>query len=208
MSNTLEQFKKSYATFTQYKTNLMLDLLKSHPHLISQLNAPDRDFSKSPWTTLDSKTLIKFKSFAIYGKVESQLLPVMYPGLVLDPEKMTFLSGAPAKLTPIQISQALDSIQGVAAETLQEIRNNRAGSDVVLDFLKACVNFLITIVTLGRQPGFFHSSTFQVEQIIKVQERMNTLVEQLDSAEKEVGLDMPVVEIKDNPVIFVGAPGF
>lgn len=193
MSRELENFKKSYDDFAKYNAELALDLLKAHPNLVLLINRGPCDFSKSPWVALDNKTLSEFKALAIYTKIGKELLPIMYPGVSFELGAVIPLDKllSPRKLNPTQITQALDSIKEIAGKALQETIDNRTGFEIVLNFLKACVNFLITIVTFGQKQNFFKSSTFQIEKINEMQQDLHNLFENLSDEEKTVELDPP-----------------
>lgn len=76
-----------------------------------------------------------------------------------------------------KISKVFDSLKPDIEQLLQSERANRTCGDKVLNFLKSCVNLLITIITFGHQQNFFKSSTFYAEQIKSTQQELHDLVE-------------------------------
>ncbi|WP_298624533.1 hypothetical protein [uncultured Legionella sp.] len=199
MSKELVKFKKSYEDFVKYNTELLVELSKSHTNLVLQISSGSCNFSGSPWVALDNKTLAEFKALAIYDKIGKKLIPIMYPGVNVEPGKLTVIPIekllSPRKLNPQQLSEALDSIKEIAEEALQETVNNRTGAEIILNFLKSCVNFLITIVTFGQKQNFFKSSTFQLEKINQVQQDFHNIFDTLSEEDRIVELDRPSVNL-------------
>ena len=195
MSEELVKFKKSYEDFFKYNTKLEVELSKSHFNLVIQISSGRCNFSKSPWITFDNKTLAEFKAVAIYHKISEKLLPIFYPGVHHEPGKLTLIPVekllSPHKINPQQFSEALDSIKQIAEEALQETINNRTGAEIILNFLKSCVNFLITIVTFGQKPDFFKSSTFQLEKINQVQQDVHNIFDTLSEDDRVVEFHRP-----------------
>lgn len=199
MSNELVKFKQSYEDFVTYCTGLAVELSKSHANLVIQMSIGPYNFSEAPWVTLDNKTLAEFKALAIYYKIEEQLLPIIYPGIksradlfrAALPEQLLF----PRKLNPQQLSAAFDSMKEIAQEALKEAINNRTGAEIILDFLKSCLNFLIIVVTFGQKPNFFQSSTSQFEKINQIQQDMHDIFEKLSDEEKITELDNPSMNL-------------
>lgn len=193
MSKELLKFKKSYEDFVKYHAELVAELSKSHLDLFLKIISLPCDFSKSPWVSLDNKTLAEFKAMAIYDKIGKKLLPIMYPGVNFEPGKLNIIPIGlyPRKVNPQQLSEALDSIREIAEEALRETINNRTGAEIILNFLKSCVNFLITIGTLGQKQNFFKSSTFQLEKINQVQQDMHNIFDTLSEEDRVVELDIP-----------------
>ncbi|WED41973.1 hypothetical protein [Legionella cardiaca] len=182
MSNSLEQFKNSYVAMQQANLNLLAKLAQSYPDLI---DGPFY-FSQTPWIDLDNKTLADFKALAIYQTIDKKLLPSLYPGVDFSPGKNTPIETllAPKKLNPIQIAQAVESTKEIANIMLQESRNTITGCESILNFLKSCLNFLGTIITFGQRQNFFETTTFQLDQIKEIQDKIHMSFETLVEEEK------------------------
>jgi hypothetical protein len=197
MSKELEQFKRNYEDLVKYNTELVVNLSKSRLDLVLKVNSGSCNFSESPWTTLNNNTLAEFKALAIYDRISKKILPIVYPDVDFKPElgkiKIIPLNSFlhPHKITPTQLTQALDSIKEIAEEALQETISNTTNFEVILNFLESCVNFLIACVTIGYEQNFFKSSTFQLEQIKNLQQDMHTIFDKLNEEEKAIELDRP-----------------
>ncbi|WED41974.1 hypothetical protein [Legionella cardiaca] len=191
MSKSLEQFKKSYATLQQSNLNLVKKLASSYPSLVLQLHNGQYDFSQLPWINLDKKTLADFKALAIYFTMAKKLLPFLYPGVDFTTERNISIETllTPKKLNPTHISQAVESTIELTDSLLHETRNTITGFESFLNFLKSCLNFLVTLITFGYKQNFFESTTFQLDQIKQIQEKMHTSFETLEEEEKVIELD-------------------
>ncbi len=199
MSNNLEQFKKNYADFMNYNLKLIENLSKSHLGLVLKVTTENFNFSESPWTTLDNKTLIEFKALAIGDKISKKLLPIVYPNLNLERASFIPINDllSPQKITPTQLTNAFASIKEITEEALQESISNTTTFEAILNFLESCVNFLISCVTCGQEPNFFKSNTFQLEQIKNIQEDMHAIFDKLSDEEKAIELDPPKVNLRN-----------
>jgi hypothetical protein len=195
MSNNLEQFKKNYADFAKYHIELLVNLSKSHRNLVFKFTNGSSDFTRSPWTTLDTKTLAEFKALAIYDKISKKILPIVFPNLNFERAALIPVSEllSPQKITPTQLTSAFDSIKKITEEARLESISNSTTFEVILNFLESCVNFLISCVTCGHENNFFKSNTFQLEQIENLQEDMHAIFNKLSDDEKVIGLDRPAV---------------
>ncbi|WED42484.1 hypothetical protein [Legionella cardiaca] len=195
MSKSLKQFQQSYQNFVNYNVELTANLAKSHLILFLNVNMEKPDFSETCWATLDNKTLAEFKALSIYAQINKTLMPLLYPEVSFEPGKAIPIDVLlnPRKLTPLQLSQAFDAIKDITENALQETIANRTCTEVLLNLLKTCVNFLITLVTFGQKQDTFKSSTFHLEKIKKIQEDMHTILEKLNEDEKKVELDKPEV---------------
>ncbi len=172
MSSNIEQFKKNYADFINYNLKLTVNLTKSRLDLVLKVTTGNSNFSESPWTTLDTKTLAEFKALAICDKINKKLLPIVYPNLNFERAAIIPIDElfSPQKITPTQLTNAFVSIKEIAEEALQESISKTTTLEAILNFLESCVNFLIFCVTFGQEPNFFKSNTFQLEQIKNMQQ--------------------------------------
>jgi hypothetical protein len=199
MSKELEHFKKSYAALTKSNVELSVELLKSHFLLVAKFSSDSCNFSESPWNTLDNETLVKFKTLSIFDKISKKLLPIVYPGLNFADGLNTIPIDklfSPRKLNPQQLTEALDSVKEITEDILDETLNNRTGTEIILDFLKSCVNFLFTMVTFGQCQNFFKSSTYHLEVIKQTQQDFHSIFEKLSGEEKSAELDKPKFNIE------------
>ncbi|WED42365.1 hypothetical protein [Legionella cardiaca] len=195
MSKTLDQFKNSYYDYVKYNTALVAHLATFRLDLFLKVATGRYNFSDDVWATFDNKTVAEFKALAIYYQIGQKLLPILYPDITCEPKKTTppgvLLN--PRKLTPLQLSQAFDAIKEITEHALHETLANRPGTEVILDFLKACLNFLITLVTFGQKKDIFKSTTYHLEKISKIQNDMHNILDKLEKDEKDIELEKPTL---------------
>ncbi len=117
-----------------------------------------------------------------------------------NPECFSEILSNPRKLNPQEVYEALDSIKQIAQATLEHANNNQTWAEMVLNFLKSCANFLITMVTFGQKPNFFKSTTFELERIIRLQHDLHDIFNSLSPQEKVDPLDWPTLNF-ENPML-------
>lgn len=189
MSKQLEEFKKAFVDFQKHALQLGLGLAKKNPvKLLKLVGKKHCDFSKSPWVELDTKTLADFKALNICKAFGDRVGETILK--IAQSRDISLRDGTPPILNTTQWTEAIDSIELITAKAIKESRNNRKPMEIVLDFLKVCVNFLISLVTFGHKPNFFKSSTFGLEMLKQSQQNIHRLYEKLSNEEKSRELDL------------------
>lgn len=191
MSKQLEEFKKAFVNFQNYPIQVAIGSGKKKvPFKFFELiEQGASDFSKLPWVELNTKTLADFKVINIYKAFRRKVSDTIFE---MPKSKNIFLKDDTPipNLNIIQLAQVLDFIIVMTNKALQESLNSRTTLEVIVDFLKVCVNFLISLITFGYKPNFFKPSTVGLEMFKQKQQNLYQLFDKLSDEEKRVELNI------------------
>lgn len=201
MSKQLEEFKEGFNNIKIYVTKLTLELARNKTNLKLLKNQMEDswDFSKSPWVELDTKTLAAFKVLDIWNVFNKKINEII-SDLKQEENIPRTRETPPPQLTPTQWTQVIDSLQEMTDKAIQGSLKNRKVFEKVIDFLKVCANFFISVIHRGHKPTFYKTTTFELEMLRHHQKNIHQLFEKLSNEEKRSKIEMVGVpeEMKDD----------
>jgi len=190
MSNELKEFNQNWNVYIKYRDELYAVLEKKHYNLLEifrkqQFAKSFADFfSEQPWPGIDKATLSQFKAYFLYQKITVKGIDKTIASLRFSMDT----SYSFELLTPKDTVEFLESVLAELSLCIDEIIENRTGTEILLNFLKSCVNFLISRLTFGAQPNFFKSNTFYLEKLQQIHENCDKIYRKLPEQDKTAGL--------------------
>ncbi len=198
-SRTLNEFVKAFNNLQQFNVSFYQKLVdeKKLPDYIIKMALKSKGFNGPDWQDIDIRTRVSIRALDLCNNFTNQLLPVLADLFNVsfknkDINKgLEFLGGLIAKplyLKPLKIDQAIKVLDKLVDNYLRDTYKERVALDCVIDCLKTCANFLISLFTLGHSPAFFDTTAGPLEQLKTHYDSVRSIHNKLSAVEKSVPL--------------------
>jgi len=190
MSNALIDFKHAYEEMCRIKNDAMLNLARNDIQLFCNMENPNYSVPDEVLRSMDIKARAQLRMVIFAKKFDSKVRPILFPDIEFSkPQIINFqLLANPKNLPVSKINEFVEELKGLLETYIDETKNERGTMDCVLDFFKACANFMIQLLTLNYCPKFFQTNTGKLEEVKSLQEKILSSYQQLSSDEQSAEL--------------------
>lgn len=198
-SKQLSEFVKSYNSLFNINMELVLKYTtdpKFMPHFI-QFNQFGANFEDPYWKNVSVQIRAEIRILLINNLFSIKMIPNINELInVSQLRTKEEFESAVANLKSKKFYHSPNKIVGIIIEVLDNLTEEylkasykeRTSMDCVLDFLKACTNFLIMLVTFGASQSFFNTTTSRLEKVKEHQDALKSIHSKLTDSEQNIQL--------------------
>lgn len=186
MSKALIEFKRAYEEMVRIKNEAMISFIKNHFLIYITAQEPHSSIPDEILRSLDINSRAQLRMVVFSTKFDDKVKPIIFPHIDFsqpqDFNPQIFKN--PHNLPVSKINEFVDELKDLIEHYIEETKNERGTLDCVVDFFKACMNFMVRLLTFNYYHTFFDTTTGRLEEVKRLQEKMLSSYQQLSSEEQ------------------------
>ena len=189
MSKALNEFTRAYNRLNKIYVPVFKRQMELNTLLVLETQSKQCDINDDTWKNLDVKTRADMKLLILSGKINKQLLPIMYPDIDFAQGIITLERLANPRSIPVnKVHEVFAELKNLADDYIKMTKEERSAMVCVLDFIKACTNLVISLATFGAKKNFFETTTTKLNEFRSLQNTILSYYGKLPEDEQTVEL--------------------